>query len=127
MSEEKNKNRYRKNQIKFYVTDEEKEIIELKKNATGIKTLGTYLRKMALLGECKIYNFSPVYEQLKELNYYVSSISKSVNQIAKRVNSTGELYDDDLKSIRSMIDTIVERQKLFIKACVRKDKKENKD
>ena len=111
-----NENRYRPNQIKIYVTDEEKQIIMDRIKKLGIKHIGTYMRKMALTGECIIYNFNDVYQQLKEMNYYMSTISKNFNQITKRVNSTGNIYTEDMAELRKDIDTALKMLYNFSKA-----------
>lgn len=112
----KNENRYRNNQVFFRVTDEEKQIIMERMSELGIKHIGTYMRKMALTGECIIYNFNQVYQQLKEMNYYMSTISKNVNQITKRINSTGNMYTEDMAELRKDIDTALKMLYSFSKA-----------
>lgn len=100
----------------FCVTEEEKEIIMKRMTELNIKHFGTYMRKMALTGECIIYNFTQVYQQLKEMNYYMSTISKNFNQIAKRVNSTGNMYSEDIAELRKDIDTALKMLYGFSKA-----------
>lgn len=112
----KNENRYRPIQMKFCVTEEEKQIIMKRMSELGIKHIGTYMRKMALTGECIIYNFHEVYQQLKEMNYYMSNISKNFNQITKRVNSTGNMYTEDMAELRKDIDTALKMLYNFSKA-----------
>ena len=118
---ENKENRYRPNQIKFCATDEEKQIIIKRMNELGIKQIGTYMRKMALTGQCIVYNFNEVYQQLKEMNYYMSTISKNVNQIAKRVNSTGNVYAEDIAELRKDIDTALKLLYGFSKAYMLRD------
>lgn len=105
----------------FCVTEEEKEIIMKRMDGLGIKQIGTYMRKMALTGQCIVYNFNEVFQQLKEMNYYMSTVSKNVNQIAKRVNSTGNVYAEDIAELRKDIDTALKLLYGFSKAYMFRD------
>ncbi len=116
-----NINRYRSQRIHFCVTEEEKEIIMKRMNDLGIKQIGTYMRKMALTGQCIVYNFNEVYQQLKEMNYYMSTVSKNVNQIAKRVNSTSNIYAEDIAELRKDIDMVLKILYGFSKAYMYRD------
>lgn len=80
-SRRKEPDRIRPRQMKFWVTDEEKEMI-LKK-ARGSQSLADYLRKIALKG--KVIHPIPAIERttFTELN----RIGNNLNQIAKHLNS----------------------------------------
>ena len=83
-------NRERNIQIKFRVTPEERRLIEKRMAEFGTKNMGAYLRKMAIDGYIVKLNF------------------KEVNQIAKRINSTGRAYSEDLAEIRDGQEEIYE-------------------
>ena len=45
-------------------------------------------------------------EKIKKVNQSLSGIRGSLNQIAKRLNSTDRIYQDDLKEIARMREAI---------------------
>lgn len=103
-------NRERKNQIKFYVNDEERELIENKMNEIGIKNMGAYLRKIAIDGHIFILDNMP----LKEMNTNMTRFSSNMNQIAKRVNSTNAVYTEDIEEIKEMMKELWQLQKSIL-------------
>ena len=74
-------NRKRNIQVKFYVTAEEKELMEQKMAQLQTKRMGAYLRKMAIDG----YIIQVDTSDIKEMNKLLSAIGRNINQIAKRV------------------------------------------
>ena len=89
-------NRTRPNQILFFVSDEEKRIIKAKMAQLGTKNMGAYLRKMAIDG----YIIKVDYTQQKKLAAAVSRAASNINQICRRINSTGHLYEDDVAELK---------------------------
>ncbi len=81
-------NRKRNIQVKFYVTAEEKELMEQKMAQLQTKRMGAYLRKMAIDG----YIIQVDTRDIKEMNKLLSAIGRNINQIAKRVNAGGPTY-----------------------------------
>ena len=78
------------------VSPEEKEVIDKKMALLGTTNLRAYLRKMAVDGYIVQLDMSSVVELVKLLR----SISSNVNQIAKRCNSTHNLYAQDVEDLR---------------------------
>ena len=78
------------------VSPEEKEVIDQKMSLLGTTNLRAYLRKMAVDGYVVQLDMSSVVELVKLLR----SISSNVNQIAKRCNSTHNLYAEDVQDLR---------------------------
>ena len=89
-------NRTRPNQILFFVSDEEKRIIKAKMKQLGTKNMGAYLRKMAIDG----YIIKVDYTQQKKLAAAVSRAASNINQICRRINSTGHLYAEDVAELK---------------------------
>ena len=89
-------NRPRPNQILFFVSDEEKRIIKAKMAQLGTKNMGAYLRKMAIDG----YIIKVDYTQQKKLASAVSRAASNINQICRRINSKGNLYEDDVVELK---------------------------
>jgi len=89
-------NRKRNIQVKFYVTTEEKELMEQKMAQFQTKRIGAYLRKMAIDG----YIIKVDYTQQKKLAAAVSRAASNINQICRRINSKGNLYENDVTELK---------------------------
>ena len=100
-------NRKRNIQIKFWVTEEEKDLIDQKMKLLPTKRYGAYLRKMAIDGYI-IYTDT---SELKEMNQILGAISRNINQIAKRINYSGRVYPEDMEEIRKRLDEIWKMQR----------------
>ena len=74
-------NRKRNIQMKFYVTEEEKRLIDEKMAQLPTRRYGAYLRKMAIDG----YIIQLDTTDIKRMNAALSAIGRNINQIAKRV------------------------------------------
>ena len=89
-------NRKRKIQLKIWVDEEEKELIQEKMKQLGTSQIGAYLRKMAIDGY--VINFDTT--DIKTFSKELQKIGRNINQIAKRVNSTNSIYREDMEEIR---------------------------
>ena len=78
------------------VSPGEKEVIDQKMALLGTTNLRAYLRKMAVDGYIVQLDMGCVVELVKLLR----SISSNVNQIARRCNSTHNLYAQDVEDLR---------------------------
>ena len=103
-------NRKRNIQVKFYVTPEEKELIEQKMAQLQTKRIGAYLRKMAIDG----YIIYVDTRDIKEMNKLLSAIGRNINQIAKRVNAEGPTYQADMEEIRERLEQIWQLQRRIL-------------
>ena len=88
--------RKRNVKLEFWVTPGEKEQIEQKMAELGTENLSAYLRKMAIDGRILKLDLP----ELRELLSLMRRYSGNLNQIAKRVNSTGRVYSADLEDIQ---------------------------
>ena len=95
-------NRKRNIQMKFYVTEEEKQLIEQKMQQLPTQRYGAYLRKMAIDG----YIINMDTTDIKAYNAELGAIGRNTNQIAKRVNAGGSVYKEDIQEIRERLDEI---------------------
>lgn len=100
-------NRKRNIQMKFWVTPEEKELIDEKMKQLPTQRYGAYLRKMAIDGYI-IYTDTT---DIKEMNKILSAISRNINQIAKRLNAGGPTYEADIQEIRERQEEIWQLQR----------------
>ena len=89
-------NRTRPIIMRLAVTEYEKELIEKKMQQLGTKNMGAYLRKMAIDG----YIIKVDYTQQKKLAAAVSRVASNINQICRRINSTGHFYADDIAELK---------------------------
>ena len=103
-------NRKRNIQMKFWVTEEEKRLIDEKMAQLPTKRYGAYLRKMAIDG----YIIYVDTKDIKEMNKLLSAIGRNINQIAKRVNAEGSTYQADMEEIRERLDQIWQLQRRIL-------------
>ena len=82
-------------QLHFMVTEHERELIRQKMAQLGTNNLGGYLRKMAVDG----YIVKLDLPELSELLSLLRRTSNNINQVARRVHETGNIYDTDLEDI----------------------------
>ena len=92
--------RNRTEQIKFWATPEEKDLILKKMELYGTSNMGAYLRKMAIDG----YVIKLELPDLKEMIRLLGIANNNINQIARSLNSTGRIYEADIQEIRDRID-----------------------
>ena len=94
-------------QMHFRVTKSECERIHEKKNELGIRSMGAYLRKMALDGYCINLDLQDV----KALVSLLRICSNNLNQYARRANETGSIYEADIKDLQERLEEIWEDMK----------------
>ena len=102
VKEKRMDNRKRKNQLKIYLTDEEKEIFEKKMKLANCKTMSHFLRKCVLEKEIYIVDLEP----FRDLQWLLSNATNNINQIAKATNTTGVIYKNDIQAIRQDVDKL---------------------
>ena len=95
-------NRTRKNQLKIYLTDEEKEIFEEKMKLANCKTMSHFLRKCVLEKEIYIVDLEP----FRDLQWLLSNVTNNINQIAKVTNTTGVIYKEEIDYLREKIEKL---------------------
>lgn len=88
--------------IKFKVSANELDYIKRKAKFSESKNLSCYLRKMAIAG--MIINYPA--DTLKTLQRDMVGIKTNINQIAQRVNSTNNIYYDDIRELQEKVDEI---------------------
>ena len=94
----------RDQQLHFRVSKPELERIRNKMEASGILSIGSYLRKMALDGYC-LYLDLP---QLRRMAYLLQMCSNNLNQYAKVANENGRVYAADIEDLRQRLDELIE-------------------
>ena len=79
------------------ITKTEKNRIYEKMYGMGIRSLSAYIRKMALDGYCLNLDLP----QLRRMSYLLQNCSNNLNQVAKRVNKSNQLYAADIEDLRN--------------------------
>ena len=103
-------NRIRKNPIQFYLSDEEQYILDEKFRLSGMKSKSAFLRKLILYG----YVYEVDYSYLRNYNTELGRISSNLNQIAKRINSTEHIYQEDMKELKELVNQVWHTQKSML-------------
>lgn len=89
--------RYRNERIYVMVTKEEKELILAKMKKAGMTNLGQFVRTALMIGEFINVNTNG----LRELTYEVNKVGVNLNQIAKAVNTSGNIYKNEIEEIQN--------------------------
>ena len=82
--------------IMFWVTEQERDLIEQRMAQIGTVNMSAYLRKIAIDG----YVLKLDLPELKEMISLLRRSSNNLNQIARRVNETGRIYEADMECLR---------------------------
>ncbi|MEE0440274.1 MAG: plasmid mobilization relaxosome protein MobC [Ruminococcus sp.] len=99
------RNRY----MQIRLSQEEFEAIERKFQNSGLRSRSEFIRTMIFEGI--IVRISE--DELKEIHRLVNNIAGNVNQIAVRVNSTGNIYAEDISEIKEGLQKIWQPLRYF--------------
>ena len=94
--------RQRTVQIKFRVTEKERSLIEQKMKLIPTDNMAAYLRKIAIDG----YIIKVDHSDIKAMTAEIQKIGVNINQIARRVNATGNVYAEDIAEIKEALEEI---------------------
>lgn len=97
-------------QIKFRVTEEERSLIEEKMKLIPTRNMAAYLRKMAIDG----YVIQVDHSDIKAMTAEIQKIGVNINQIARRANATGNVYQEDIEEIKGVLSEIWRLQRLSL-------------
>ena len=103
-------NRKLTNPVQFYLDDDEQYILDEKFRVSGMKSKSAFLRKLILYG----YVYDVDYSYLRNYNTELGRISSNLNQIAKRVNSTGNIYQEDIDEVKELMNEVWRTQKSML-------------
>lgn len=78
------------------LNEQEVNLIRHKMRQLGTQNFGAYARKMLIDG----YIIKVDYTQQKKLAAAVSRAASNINQICRRINSTGHFYEDDVAELK---------------------------
>ena len=97
-------------QIKFRVTEAERDLILEKMRLVPTRNMEAYLRKMAIDG----YIIQVDHTDIKVMTVEIQKIGVNVNQIAKRANATSSVYQEDIEEIKGVLNEIWRLQRLSL-------------
>ena len=97
-------------QIKFRVTEAERDLILEKMKLVPTRNMAAYLRKIAIDG----YIIQVDTTDIKEMTRALSAIGRNINQIAKRINAGGPAYQADMEEIRERMEQIWQLQRRIL-------------
>ena len=78
------------------LNEQELSVVRHKMNQLGTRNFGAYARKMLIDG----YIIKVDYTEQKKLAAAVSRAASNINQICRRINSKGNLYEDDVTELK---------------------------
>lgn len=92
-------NRVRTHGIYLMLSDDELKVLDKKYRLSGCKTLRQFIMKCIIGKDIFVLDMTV----FRELSTSIGRITGSINQIAKRVNSTAAIYKDDIIDIQNLI------------------------
>ena len=102
--------RERKNELKIFLSDDEQYILEQKVKISGMKSKSAFLRHLILYG----YVYDIDYSGLRDYNTTLGKIGSNLNQIAKRMNATGNVYKADVEEVKKLMKQVCNTQKAML-------------
>ena len=96
--------------IRFRIHDGDHELIKKRMEESGISNMSDYIRKMAIDGYVIRLDLSDV----KEVSRLLRINANNINQIAKRANETGCIYQADIKTVQKQQEEIWQMMKAIL-------------
>ena len=97
-------NKSRPLRIQFHVNQEELDIIEQKRTASRMTGREAFMRKLVLEGRVLVLDVP----EIRQMSALMGRCTGSLNQIARRVNSTGHLYSGELSETKETLEQLTE-------------------
>lgn len=105
----------RKIPLQFYVSEQERKLIQTKMEQYSTNNLSAYLRKIAIDG----YVVNLELPELGEMVSLLRRSSNNLNQLTKRVHETGQFYDADLEDLRRDYDGLWEAAQKILRSLAK--------
>ena len=93
--EKKPVKRSRNISMNFYVNAEEHDMIKRRMEQAGVKNLRAFMLKQAIDGRVIHVEL----ESVNEMCRLLSNATNNINQVAKRINETGNIYAEDINDL----------------------------
>ena len=94
--------RTRNNVLYVRLSDDEKRILDAKVNMSVYRDANAYIRALIIYG----FVYDADYSHLHDYNVTLQRIASSLNQIAKRVNTTGNIYRNDIAEVKELMNHV---------------------
>ena len=94
--------RTRQNVMYLRLSDDEKRILEAKTSLSIYRNPSAYLRALIIYG----FTYDADYSYLHDYNVTLARIASSIHQIAKRVNTTGNIYRNDIAEVKELMNRV---------------------
>ena len=102
--------RRRDKQLKVWISQEELDLLRLKLAEFGAVNQSAYIRKMIIDG----YVFKLELPELKEILRLMGPTASNVNQIARKLNSDGSVYQEDIQDVQNRLDQVYEQLRTLL-------------
>ena len=89
-------------EMRMRVSEKEAKQIKEKMDSLGLRNREAYLRKMAIDGYAVMLDLPELREMTRELH----ACGNNLNQIARRINSDGNLFAADIAALKNQFDDI---------------------
>lgn len=103
-------NRTRKNELKIFLSDDEKYVLDCKVKLSKRRSISDYVRTLIIYG----YVYDVDYSYLQKYNETLGRISGCLNQIAKRINGSGNVYEEDIREVKEIMNEVWKTQKAML-------------
>ena len=110
MDKHRNQNRSRKYGIVIHLSEDEKYILDEKAKCSNMTSRAAFIRHLILYG----YVYDIDYSELQEYNAALARIGNNLNQIAKRMNATGNVYQADVNEVKELMQKVWHTQKSML-------------
>ena len=94
--------RVRKNELKVFLSDDEKYILDKKWKVSEMPSISAFIRKLIIYG----YVYDVNYDDLRQYNKELNAIGNNVNQIVRLCQKTGNVYAEDISEIKELLEKI---------------------
>jgi len=109
------KKRLRNNRITFYLNDNELNRLKQNIEKVGVKNREAYIRKLTLDGYIIVVDTKP----FAELARLVRNATTNINQVARRANESGSVYENDvldlLREVTSLNKLVAEAHLIAVR------------
>ncbi len=96
--------------INIWVTQEQIDAVDARMKLAGMNNRSAYMMQMALHGFILKTDLS----DLKEILRLIQINSNNINQIARKANETGNIYQAEIKEVRREHQMIIELLRKFL-------------
>ena len=95
-------NRTRTNELKIYLNDDEKKLLDLKVKQSEMVSTAAFIRHLIKYG----FVYTVDYRALNNMVRQIHGAAVNINQIAHKANATDSVNQDDIENLRKELDEI---------------------